>query len=290
MTQVAPLTEHEYSQLFSIYLSSTNEYQAMKQLGLKVLQKKSSHEYRKVLSIGTGNGTFELDLLKEANILEREGFAFVAVEPNPHHIIELRGNCHCRGLLSSCTIIQEHFTANVPATNLLLKLNGNKGKLFDIVLLSHSFYYLQDRPATFKRIVNELLADGGVIIAWIQTEGIITKMCRTFLPRIQLPKQEEQEYLLTDDQLEKELVGATPKCILLERLRAPSYLDITDFTEEEKAQLFSFILQTDVKSLPIDMQKNIFDYADSLIEIVGGRRILRHDTGMLVWRNGTTLD
>ena len=65
MTQVAPLTEHEYSQLFSIYLSLTNEYQAMTQLGLKVLQKKSSHEYRTVLSIGTGNGTFQLDLLKE---------------------------------------------------------------------------------------------------------------------------------------------------------------------------------------------------------------------------------
>jgi precorrin-6B methylase 2 len=277
MVHAIPLTDQEYSKVFETYLSTSNEYDAMKGLCLEVLQSKYSCRHgSRILSIGAGTGAFELELMQ---LLDWRPSLYVAVEPNPQHAEALEQNCR-QADMDAFHIVEDYFTSSSPSSKTML----NGGPPFDVILLSHSFYYLPNPDQIMERFQKELLAKDGVVLALIQTEGIVTTLCHEFLPRLEFPAPPPQNYLLTDcilaEKLQKQRGG-----LKLEMHRAKSYLNITNISSSCLAMVLSFILQTDIQHFPEDLRHEIYCFIDSIAELEGNERILRHDTALMIWNH-----
>ena len=137
---VPALSEREYAECFDAFKKISSEWQSMQQwLDDDFLPKCTWSDPINILSIGSGDGEFDIQLMKLVLKRWRIG-SYVAVDPNPHHNQVFESRIHESNLrVSNIEIVPEAF----PNTRLARK--------FDLIHMTQCLYYIPPDPSRYKR-------------------------------------------------------------------------------------------------------------------------------------------
>lgn len=192
---------------------------------------------RSVLSVGCGAGLFDLALAQRLRALGGQPLT-VGLDPNPAQIAAFRERFAEAGL--PCRTVEEPF---------------EKAKIterFELVLFSHSLYYLSD-PLEALRRGRQLLAPGGRVVVFHGTRRGLKQVRGALLSALGVP--------------ERAFFGADALAEALTQARIPfthetlqSVVDVTlcmtpDSPEGEA--LMSFLVQTRWADLPEPIQAQV---------------------------------
>jgi len=256
----AALTAEDYVRSFETFRKTTNQREVMlRWIKKTLLNRLPSKDRLSVLSIGSGNGNFDLPLIE----IPREKFnliRYAALEPN-------KAQC-------------EHFkatTAASPVPNVRFTFRATPfetfrtRRRFDLIHLTHCLYYMPNREQVLLQVY-KLLAKRGRIIIFHQTPLGINQIQRKFLKQVKGNEKEmfssrELEALLTRRNLSFELESLE------------SSLDITEhsgFDTGASMDLLSFFLECNACQIPRRKKERIVDFIRSISHFIQGRRLLFH--------------
>lgn len=298
---VEPLSGREYVAFFQEHATRTTEYEAMLSLATKALsslpndnnsntskngpisppQKQQQHP--RVLSIGAGDGRFDIDLFRRCQWTPS---VYVAVEPLKNHAAQWRERCRAwvtrqkeeSGVVCHAHLVNEPFSLRTSERIDFHQLvNGcedrhkeTNGGLFDVVLLSHCLYYLPDPMGVLEYCHDELLCDGGMIFIWTMThEGYVYKLMERFGPCMSFVTPPPGDYSMTQASLMKMLQewglndenGFVTKTFVED-----SHLKIGLDDKQALDYLASFSLQTNIDKLGSDeLLRRIRSFLESLV-------------------------
>ena len=148
-----PITEREYSRVFSTFIASSTEYAQMMDL-IKPLVEEYDGRAIDLMSIGAGTGCMENDLIKLHHLnLNR----FLAIEPNTHHLQKLKLTVASWGMVE------------IQIDPISFDETYETCMRFDMILMSHSMYCMENPVAVILK-ARSLLKLHGKLIIFIQTD------------------------------------------------------------------------------------------------------------------------
>ena len=169
-----------------------------------------------LLDIGPGKGTFTRDFLADANL---KPAMYGAYEPIPHHYQELQGNLH--QVTHQTELKFETFT---PETQLQNE--------WDIILLSHSMYWLQPARPHINALMKGLKPSGQLVFFLQPPAGFYLLQFCFEAELKQCKAVRNQHYSSYELMHDLEAVGLQASETLL-----PGYLDFTGIWNDENKLL-----------------------------------------------------
>ena len=235
-----PLTKQRYAETFQLLHSLSHEYEFMVSAMVKLLACYSSRAFS-LLDIGPAKGIFTRNFLLQAEV--KPDF-YGAFEPNVDHFHYLHDNV--QGLTGRLQLNPEPFT---PETVLQAQ--------WDIVLMSHSIYWLQPAQPHIEAAMKGL-NKSGVLVLFIQLPSALRLLHHPFkalVPASALPLN--QHYCTCDLMSDLNDLGLHAEETLL-----PGYLDLTEIWDSEKdlLELGCFILSTELSQQPKALQQELLYY------------------------------
>ena len=147
VNQYETLSEKEYANVFSTYLTKSTQRQSMLEASKSVIDGFGGKAI-KLMSIGAGTGCVEESLVLACGLkLEY----FYAIEPNSLYVVKLRDTFSRLNI--AFKIDQDYFTPEMEISD-----------TFDMVLMSHCLYYMEDPLKSMIKARSLLKHDGKVII------------------------------------------------------------------------------------------------------------------------------
>lgn len=255
-----PLTRKAYVKGFETFSKISNEWDSMMRwLRSDFLGKLSPKGSFSVLSVGSGNGNFDLRLIEMLRGKFKR-IRYTAIEPNKTQSEKFRAK------IRSSDLSRVHVELRtVPFENY------TTGRRFDLIHLTHCLYYIPDRRQAVIR-ARELLADSGKVLIFHQTPAGINEIQRRFLKEI---KGDAKEMFSSKEiQQMLELARIPYQVDLVE-----SFLDITDhfgFDTEPAMDLLGFFLESNVRGIVPSLKRRIVDHIRGMARNIQGRRLLFH--------------
>ena len=160
-----------YHQVLAEYIELGDDYGVSRAILEDVVGKVDFGRVRRCVALGTGSGQREINFARRLMPNLR---SFVAVEPDPKSVEELRANFR-NGLLGDVE------TSVVESS--IQSWSGVDGRV-DAVLLFHVLYYLDaaDRKALYQNVITHYLNDGGLVAIThnvdSETSGFLVAMAR----------------------------------------------------------------------------------------------------------------
>lgn len=252
--QVVSLDTRRYAETFAVFVAHSQEYPQMLDELAMLTQDRLRPGFR-VLDIGAGTGM----VIKQW--VERTGLSpgfYTAYEPNNSHVKELVATVASLGLEHD--IQAQPFTLDTP-------LSGE----YDIVLFSHSLYWMPD-PAEHMLHAASSLIEGGLALAFIGGPYAVHAMFPLFEPYLERTTPMLQNNAMSSHELVQGLraKGKQPKVRIL-----PTPIDLTGLFEAEAAaelaELISFCMQIEFLSLPTWLQTDMIQYVQGGCVLQDGR-------------------
>ena len=271
VTFAPPLSEREYAECFDAFKKISSEWRSMqKWLNDEFLPKYTCPDPLNILSIGSGDGEFDIELMKL--ILKRRRIAsYIAVDPNPHHNQLFESRFHESNLqVSDIEIVSAAF----PHTHL--------GKQFDLIHMTQCLYYIPDRVRAIQAAL-EFLNDDGLILIFHQTGQGINEIQRRFLRRV---KGDENEMYSTNE------IYSVLKSLRVkfDFKTLEGRLDVSDLLTQESYQgnqVLNFFLECRADLLSNDVKQEVIEFIRNLAFSENNRQYLFHPVGVFrVSRNG----
>lgn len=247
---------HRYAETFAVFLELSREYQLMvDELARVIREDLRGCSGLRLLDIGAGTGCVVEALAARPEI---ELGSYAAFEPNPRHLGKLRETLARLGM--PATIHAEGFSEGT-------EWAGSH----DLVLFSHSLYWMAD-PASTLLHAARALAPGGVALALIQGPYGLYALFPLFEPLIERTSPMLQNNRLSSHELVAGLriQGVEPAVRML-----PTPVDLTGLFEAGSAarlaEFISFCLQLEFTALPEWLRNDIVCHIRGACVPQGGR-------------------
>lgn len=243
--RIPSLAMRRYAETFAVFLEHSREYQLMvDELARVIREELGGRPGLRLLDIGAGTGCVIESLAARPEI----GLAgYEAFEPNPSHVDTLRTVLARLDL--PATLHAEPFTERT-------ELAG----AYDLVLFSHSLYWMPD-PALTLLHAARALGPGGAVLALIQGPYGLYALFPLFEPLIERTSPMLQNNRLSSHELVAGLRawGVEPEVRML-----PTPVDLTGLFEtgaaEALAEFISFCLQLEFTALPERLRNDIIGH------------------------------
>lgn len=240
---VRSLDETRYAETFKIFVERSLEYPMIVNELVEVAGKLKPGF--RMLDIGAGTGHVMQTLLGQPGVDIRR---YTAYEPNPIHRASLE-DALGKSVLGDYEVRGEPFSETAP-------LEGR----FDLVLFSHSLYWMA-RPAECFLHAANALDPGGVALALLQGPyGVhaMFPMFEGFLDRI-TPMLQNNAFSSHELVWGLRKLGVSPEVRML-----PTPVDLTGLFESDRSDILSefisFCLQLEFKALPEPVSTDIIDH------------------------------
>lgn len=258
------LSEREYAECFDAFKKISSEWLSMQQwLNEDFLQRHVWASPLKILSIGSGDGDFDLEFMK---ILMRRWRieTYIAIDPNPHHNQAFESRFRKSNLhVPNFEILSETF----PVSQLDIK--------FDLVHMTHCLYYIPDRLKAIQAALGSL-AERGLILVFHQTQLGINEIQRRFMKRA---KGSENEMYSSRDIYR--LLRSLKVSFDFEML--DGMLDVSEFfslPSPEMDQLLNFFLECRADLLTNEFKNEVVSFIKNLAIVEHGRQVILHPVGV----------
>lgn len=239
---VATLNARRYAETFAVFVSRSFEYPAMIRRLVDVAE--SLPDNFLCLDIGAGTGMVVRDWLAQTR---RKPGRYFAIEPNPAHTSELRVSLSELGI--DCELDEAAFDTDyvIPGT-------------FDLVLFSHSLYWMAE-PIACVALARQSLKPNGKIIAFLQGPFGDHPMYRLFNPYFKRDRPPGPDHAFSSAEL---VIGLRANGIAATVEFDPTPHDLTRLfdagNEAERDQYLSFCLQIEFKDLDEPWKSDIVAY------------------------------
>ena len=240
--RVQTLDQKRYDETFAVFVRRSEEYPAMidrlVELGARL------REGFTCLDIGAGTGKVLRDWVTKSG---RRPGRYVAIEPSSTHAKAVRTVCSELDLDGQVFEVGFNPNYTIPGE-------------FDLVLFSHSLYWMPDAVGCVQHAL-ESLSPGGVVVVFLQGPFAVHSMYHLFNPWFERDKPPNAKQGFSSAELVAGMRGAglTPQLIL-----DPTPLDLTGlFTrgnERERDDFISFCLQIEFGKLDPATQRDILQY------------------------------
>ena len=262
-----PLTKQRYAETFQLVHSLSHEYESMLSAMVELLACYSTGAFS-LLDIGPAKGIFTRNFLLQAKV--KPGY-YTAFEPNADHFHYLHDNV--QGLSSRLQLSPEPFT---PETVLQPQ--------WDIILMSHSIYWLQPARPHIKAAMKGL-NESGVLVMFVQLPSALRLLHHPFkalLPSSALPLN--QHYCTCDLLADLNDLGLHAEETLL-----PGYLDLTEIWDSEKdlLELGCFMLSTELSQQPKAVQQKLLYYIRANTLQLKGKKLFNQPSSLVTIRQGS---
>ncbi len=236
MTQRRCLTPERYASAFAEFRKRTDQRRQCYEWLKQGLSRKEA--VTRILSVGAGNGEFDLQIAPLFPNLKR----YIALEPNPIHLLEFQDKVHTDLPHMSRTFVYEPTTLEV----------YSNPEQFDIVLLAQCLYYIPDRRGAVEKSLGCLTERGRCLILH-QTEQGIYAVQKAF-------GVEQYHYCSSEiERLLREL-GLDYRLHIVS-----SYIDLTNYPDE----LINFFLEAEASRDDVEKVRNyLSQYGDELYQPV----------------------
>lgn len=252
---VPSLNMRRYAETFAVFVEHSLEYSQMLDELVRVTRKYLRDGFR-LLDIGAGTGLLIRSWLELAGSI-RPG-RYVAFEPNPQHVERLLATVAELGV--DHDIQARPFTLDTPLS-----------KEFDLVLFSHSLYWMPD-PALHMLHSASALVSGGVALAFLGGPYGVHAMFPLFEPLIERTSPMLQNNSISSHELVHGLraYGVEPEVRIL-----PTPIDLTGLFEPtaapQLAEFISFCMQLEFTRLPAWLQADMIQYVQGGCVTQNGR-------------------
>ncbi|MEM7399599.1 MAG: class I SAM-dependent methyltransferase [Pseudomonadota bacterium] len=244
-TPVTSLNAQRYAETFAVFVSRSHEYPAMIQRLVDVAE--TLPPEFSCLDIGAGTGMVVRDWLTRTR--RRPGLYF-AIEPNPTHTSALRQS------LSQLSVDAELDEADFHPD---YAISGT----YDLVLFSHSLYWMPDPVACVRHARNALKPDGK-IIAFLQGPFGDHPMYHLFNPHFERDRPPGPNHGFSSAEL---VVGLRRQGIEPSVAYDPTPHDLTGLfdrgNEAERDEYLSFCLQIEFKNLHEPWKSDVLAYVQA---------------------------
>lgn len=258
------LNEREYAECFDAFKKISSEWLSMQHwLRDDFFPLHVWPSPLKILSIGSGDGDFDLELMKI--LMPHWGIdTYIAVDPNPHHnqIFESRFR-ESNLSVPNFEILSETF----PVSQLDIK--------FDLVHMTHCLYYIPDRLKAIQAALGSL-AERGLILVFHQTQLGINEIQRRFMKRAK--GSENEIYSSRDIYRLLRSLKVSFDFVLLEGM-----LDVSDLFalhSHRSDLLLNFFLECRADLLSSEFKKEVVSFIKKLAIAENGRQLIHHPVGV----------
>jgi SAM-dependent methyltransferase len=259
LEQVYALTDEDYARSLEIFEASSDQRsEILNWLKINVLSQmpKGSNS---ILSIGCGTGAFDEQILQ--NLIGRmKKIKYLGIEPNKLEAEEFEKRMQMSG--TENTVVD---------SSVLVDKFGNRpfGKDFDLVLLVHSIYYLDDRNDAIDAAL-DALSPGGVLIIVVAPDESLNVIANQVWQR----QMGHKSFFSDDLRLHFDNRG-----IEYSETRISAKLNVTNCfnaISHEGRDIIDFTVQARTGLLPEPLQKDIFKFLLSISEVEAGNTYLPH--------------
>jgi len=236
------LDARRYAETFAVFVARSHEYPAM--LDRLVEAAGARPDGFACLDVGAGTGMVVRDWLARGG---RRPGRYVAVEPSPLHVASLRETV--ARLPVDGEVVERPFGVDFPIPG-----------TFDLVVFSHSLYWIP-QPAAVVRHAHEALAPGGAVLAFLQSPMGVHPLFKLFDPLLARDRPNACDHALSSHELTLALraEGLAPRVDL-----DPTVHDLTGLfdagNQRERDDFLSFCLQAEVGPLPDPLKSDLVAY------------------------------
>jgi SAM-dependent methyltransferase len=184
---------------------------------------------------------------------------YVAVEPSPVHVASLRQTVAALQI-EDVDVLDRPFDAGFPIPG-----------AFDLVVFSHSLYWIPE-PAACVRHAAGALAPGGAVLAFLQSPMGVHPLFTLFDPLLARDRPNPCDHALSSHELTLALrdLGLAPRVDL-----DPTVHDLSGLfdagNERERDDFLSFCLQAEVGPLPDPLKSDLVAYLRAACVVQGDR-------------------
>ncbi|XP_065068985.1 carnosine N-methyltransferase 2-like [Rhopilema esculentum] len=261
-----PLTEEEYAKAFATFVAGSTEYEEIPKMMKPVIDGLNGRKID-LMSIGAGTGCIEDNLIQQCDLKVK---MFLAIEPNIAHRNQLQATVASWGEVD-LEIDPSYFDETYKTE-----------KKFDLILMSHSMYCV-DNPVQIMIKAVSYLKPSGKLIIFNQTERGGHELYLHLRRNVSMDNRPINDHFVTTKYIADALLN---NGINFELSEAPSTLDVTDFIKQNGSStandVVTFFLQTNYEALNDDLKKSIYEMVkDRCVDDEHGRHMFSHPNGMV---------
>lgn len=259
------LTDQEYAERFQEYLLvSRAPLVALDFLETSLTSLLPAEQPVRLLSVGAGTGSLDFAWIKTFAGAGLTEFDYHLIEPNRgffEQIEDRKSGCDdslAARIHTECSTLSD---AALDAT-------------FDFILMSHVFYYLEDRLASLEKVVSKLTPKGRIAITLYSPSGIY-QIQKKFLRRF---TGDDYKAFSCEDLIELvESLELPYRCVLLR-----SSVDVTECLSTDSAS-GQLVLEFFVESrLDRAESEEVRNFVRDISYVSAGRSYLFHPVGVVI--------
>jgi len=258
LNDVAPLEGDLYAACLHTYEAASNQRELILGWFTDHVIPDLATDSASFLSVGCGAGELDVEILA-AGKKHTSSISYVGLEPDPQQ---------CEKFIARMELANDQ-NVQVEAHNTDFEKFTEQHR-FDLVLMVHSLYYMDDPEQAIQNALN-LVNESGRLIILIASNDTLNELSSSFW------EMENGVSTWFSEDLSKHLEAHG---VPFERKRIEARLDITSCCEpnsEQGIRIADFIAQVPTAKLPPRLRKMIFGYLEATSHQDGDMRWLPHN-------------
>lgn len=254
------LDTRRYTETFGIFMTRSHEYTAV--IDQLVEAAGRCPPNYACLDVGAGTGNVILDWQSRGSRLPKR---YVAIEPFAEHARSLKKNL--ADLEIDTLLVEAEFAPDftIPGT-------------FDLIVFSHSCYWLRD-PVQCLINAHQSLNPDGTLVAILQSPIGAYPFFRLFNPLLNRDRPAGPDHGLSSHELANGLRDAGLQPIV--KIES-SWLELTgifaDSARSERDEFISFLLQAEFSQMDERLKSDVIEYLRAACVEVDGKLVWHHPT------------
>jgi len=260
---VPPLEGQHYANCLHTYESASNQRELILGWFTEHVIPQLSTDSASFLSVGCGAGDLDREILA-AGIEHSSRVSYVGLEPDSQQ---------CERFISRMTVDNDP-GIRVEAFNTGFE-EFTEQRRFDLVLMVHSLYYMDDPEQALKNAL-DLVSENGQLVILIASDDTLNELASSFWER------ENGGSTWFSEDLSRHL---EKRGMRFERKRIAARLDITSCCEpasEQGERIADFVAQVPTKELPQRLRNMIFSYLETTSRRDGNTQWLPHNVDAFI--------
>jgi SAM-dependent methyltransferase len=258
LNNVARLEGHHYAACLHTYEAASNQRELIRGWFTDHVIPLLSTDSASFLSVGCGAGELDVEIL-DAVKEHTSSISYVGLEPDPQQ---------CEKFVSRMERANDE-NVRVEAHNTDFE-KFTEQRRFDLVLMVHSLYYMDDPKRAIQNALN-LVNESGRLVVLIASNDTLNELSSSFW------EMEKGAATWFSEDLSEYLEA---RGVPFERKRIEARLDITSCCEpqsEKGVRIADFIAQVSTAKLPPRLRRMIFGYLEATSQQDGDMRWLPHN-------------